>query len=116
MMAGVVLKWRTTSDQVAKFMVEKVKAAVAERTDPDFIIVARTNARRLYGLDEAMRRGEAFKKAGADMVYVSGPRGDQESSYVSVLNAARQGEIPRRRIDEAVLRILVAKRNLRLIK
>jgi 2-methylisocitrate lyase-like PEP mutase family enzyme len=45
-------------------------AAVATRTDPDFIIVARTNARRLYGLDEAMRRGEAFKKAGADMVFV----------------------------------------------
>jgi methylisocitrate lyase len=53
-----------------EFMVEKVKAAVAARTDPDFVIVARTNARRLHGLDEAMRRGEAFKKAGADMVFV----------------------------------------------
>jgi methylisocitrate lyase len=53
-----------------EFMVEKVKAAVAARTDPDFIIVARTNARRLHGLDEAIRRGEAFKKAGADMVFV----------------------------------------------
>jgi methylisocitrate lyase len=53
-----------------EFMVEKVKAAVAARTDPDFIIVARTNARRLHGLDEALRRGEAFKKAGADMVFV----------------------------------------------
>src|SRR3984893_4788176 len=53
-----------------EFMVEKVKAAVAARTDPDVIIVARTNARRLHGLDEAMRRGEAFKKAGADMVFV----------------------------------------------
>src|SRR3982074_3667307 len=53
-----------------EFMVEKVKAAVAARTDPDFVIVARTNARRLHGLDEATRRGEAFKKAGADMVFV----------------------------------------------
>ena len=53
-----------------EFMVEKVKAAIAARTDPDFIIVARTNARRLYGLDEALRRGEAFKKAGADMLFV----------------------------------------------
>jgi 2-methylisocitrate lyase-like PEP mutase family enzyme len=53
-----------------ELMVEKVKAALAARTDPDFIIVARTNARRLYGLDEALRRGEAFKKAGADMLFV----------------------------------------------
>ncbi len=53
-----------------EFMVEKVKAAVAARTDPDFIVVARTNARRLHGLDDALRRGEAFKKAGADMVFV----------------------------------------------
>jgi len=50
--------------------VGKMKAALAARTDPDFIIVARTNARRLHGLDEALRRGEAFKKAGADMVFV----------------------------------------------
>jgi 2-methylisocitrate lyase-like PEP mutase family enzyme len=53
-----------------EFMVEKVKAAVAARTDPDFVIVARTNARRLSGLDEALRRGEAFKRAGADMIFV----------------------------------------------
>src|SRR3989442_6963216 len=51
-------------------MVEKVKAALAARTDPDLLIVARTNARRLYGLDEALRRGEAFKQAGADMLFV----------------------------------------------
>jgi 2-methylisocitrate lyase-like PEP mutase family enzyme len=51
-------------------MVEKVKAALAARSDPDFIIVARTNARRLHGLDEALRRGEAFKRAGADMLFV----------------------------------------------
>jgi methylisocitrate lyase len=53
-----------------EFMVEKVKAAIAARTDPDFIIIARTNARRLNGLDDALRRGEAFKKAGADMLFV----------------------------------------------
>src|SRR6195256_5239433 len=53
-----------------EFMVEKVKAAIAARADPDFIIIARTNARRLNGLDDALRRGEAFKKAGADMLFV----------------------------------------------
>src|SRR5258705_1988752 len=51
-------------------MVEKVKAAIAARTDPDLLIVARTNARRLYGLDEALRRCEAFRQAGADMLFV----------------------------------------------
>src|SRR5262249_62132323 len=53
-----------------EFMVEKVKAALAARSDRDFIIVARTNAQRLAGLDEALRRGEAFKRAGADMLFV----------------------------------------------
>jgi 2-methylisocitrate lyase-like PEP mutase family enzyme len=52
------------------FMIEKIKEALAARTDPDLVIIARTNARRLYGLDEALRRGEAFKQAGADMVFV----------------------------------------------
>ena len=52
------------------FMVEKIKEALAARTDPDLVIVARTNARRLHGLDEALRRAEAFKQAGADMLFV----------------------------------------------
>nr|MBA2505230.1 hypothetical protein [Thermoleophilaceae bacterium] len=54
-------------------------------------------------------------KAGADMVYISGPRGDQEAALNAVLNAARRGDISRRRIDEAVARILVAKRGAGLI-
>ena len=45
-----------------EFMVEKVKAAVAARTDPDFIIVARTNARRLHGLDEAVAAGRSLQE------------------------------------------------------
>jgi 2-methylisocitrate lyase-like PEP mutase family enzyme len=53
-----------------QFMVAKITEALAARTDPDLILVARTNARRLHGLDEALRRGEAFKKAGADMLFV----------------------------------------------
>jgi 2-methylisocitrate lyase-like PEP mutase family enzyme len=52
------------------FMVEKIKEAVAARTDPDLVIVARTNARRAYDLDEALRRAEAFHQAGADMLFV----------------------------------------------
>jgi 2-methylisocitrate lyase-like PEP mutase family enzyme len=51
-------------------MVDKVREAVAARTDPDLVIIARTNARRVYDLDDAVRRGEAFHRAGADMLFV----------------------------------------------
>jgi 2-methylisocitrate lyase-like PEP mutase family enzyme len=51
-------------------MVEKVKEALAARTSRDLVIIARTNARRIGPLDEALRRAEAFKQAGADMLFV----------------------------------------------
>jgi methylisocitrate lyase len=51
-------------------MVKKITEALAARTDPDFVIIARTNARRVHDLDEALRRAEAFKRAGADMIFV----------------------------------------------
>jgi len=53
-----------------EFMVQKIREAVAARTDPDLIIVGRTNSGRLHGLDDALRRAEAYKAAGADMVFV----------------------------------------------
>jgi methylisocitrate lyase len=53
-----------------EFMLKKLDEARAARTNPDLVIVARTNARRVGGLDDALRRGEAFHKAGADMVFV----------------------------------------------
>ena len=54
----------------------KIEAAVAARRDPDFIIIARTDAAEAHGLDEAIRRARAFRKAGADVLFVemkSGP-------------------------------------------
>jgi 2-methylisocitrate lyase-like PEP mutase family enzyme len=53
-----------------ELMLKKLAEAIAARTDPDFVIIARTNARRVYNLDEALRRAEAFHKAGADMLFV----------------------------------------------
>jgi 2-methylisocitrate lyase-like PEP mutase family enzyme len=52
-----------------EFFVKKLKEALAARSDPDLVIIARTNARRAGGLDEAIRRGVAFAEAGADMVF-----------------------------------------------
>ena len=56
--------------------VGKIEAAVAARRDPDFIIIARTDAAEAHGLDEAIKRAWAFRKAGADVLFVemkSGP-------------------------------------------
>ncbi len=58
----------------------------------------------------------ASLKAGADMLYISGPRADQSAAYNAVLTAARSGQIPAARIDQAVLRILSVKRALGLIR
>lgn len=53
-------------------MVAKVKAAVAAKTD-DFFILARTDALGPERMDDALRRGEQYLKAGADGIYVEGP-------------------------------------------
>jgi beta-N-acetylhexosaminidase len=55
-------------------------------------------------------------RAGADMIYISGGVGDQQSAYVAVLRAVQRGKIPRRRLDEAVGRILLAKQDYDLIR
>lgn len=48
----------------------KIEAALAARRDPDFIVIARTDAASAHGLDEAIRRGKAYREAGADVVFV----------------------------------------------
>jgi 2-methylisocitrate lyase-like PEP mutase family enzyme len=50
--------------------VGKIEAAIAARRDPDFLIIARTDAAAGQGLDEAIRRGSAYRQAGADIVFV----------------------------------------------
>lgn len=54
-------------------------------------------------------------RAGADMVWISGPSSDQTAAYSAVLSAARSGQIPAARIEQAVLRILEVKQRLGLI-
>jgi len=58
-------------------MVHKIKEAVAARSDPNLIIIGRTNARRLHGLDEALRRGEMYHRAGADMLFIHSRDADE---------------------------------------
>jgi 2-methylisocitrate lyase-like PEP mutase family enzyme len=68
-------------------MVAKVRAAVDARRDPDTVIVARTDARAVHGLDEAIRRATAYREAGADVIFVEAPRSEAELAEV----AARVG-------------------------
>ncbi|HUG97237.1 MAG TPA: isocitrate lyase/PEP mutase family protein [Nitrososphaera sp.] len=61
----------------------KLRAAVEARKSRDFIIVARTDARAPIGLDEAIARGKAYRKAGADVVFVEAPRSVEELKKVA---------------------------------
>lgn len=66
--------------------VGKIEAALAARRDPDFIVIARTDSAPAHGLDDAIRRGKAFRKAGADVVFVelkSSPRIKEELKRVT---------------------------------
>ncbi|MSU77444.1 MAG: methylisocitrate lyase [Gemmataceae bacterium] len=53
----------------AEAMFAKLRAAVAGRRDPDFVIIARTDARGVYGFDEAVRRANLYLQAGADAIF-----------------------------------------------
>ena len=54
-------------------MVDKVKAAVDARADPDFVIIARTDSLAVHGLEDALERGRAYAEAGADIVFIEAP-------------------------------------------
>jgi methylisocitrate lyase len=53
----------------AKEMAEKIRAAVAARSDPDFVIVARTDARAVEGMEAGVARAKLYLEAGADAIF-----------------------------------------------
>jgi 2-methylisocitrate lyase-like PEP mutase family enzyme len=57
---------------------QKIRVAVDARPHADFLIVARTDARYAEGLDEALCRGEAFLRAGADILFIESPESPEE--------------------------------------
>jgi carboxyvinyl-carboxyphosphonate phosphorylmutase len=63
--------------------IPKLKAALEARQSKDFIIVARTDARAPIGLEEAIERGKAYRKAGADVIFVEAPRSVEELKKVA---------------------------------
>lgn len=59
-------------------MVQKIRAAADARTDPDLVIMARTDAIAVHGFDDAIERALAYIEAGADMTFVEAPRAKEQ--------------------------------------
>lgn len=82
-------------------MVRKIKVAVEARNSSDFLIIARTDARTSLGLDEALRRGEAYAKAGADILFIESPESEAEMERIGrtfdmplIANMVEKGRTP----------------------
>jgi 2-methylisocitrate lyase-like PEP mutase family enzyme len=82
-------------------MVKKIQVAVEARASRDFLVIARTDARTALGLDEALRRGEAYASAGADVLFIESPESVEEMRAIGkqfdlplVANMVEKGRTP----------------------
>jgi 2-methylisocitrate lyase-like PEP mutase family enzyme len=82
-------------------MVQKIRVAVEARQDPDMLIIARTDARTSLGLDEALRRADAYLEAGADVLFVESPESEEELEIIGkrfdaplIINVVEGGRTP----------------------
>jgi 2,3-dimethylmalate lyase len=84
-------------------MAGKIAAAVAARRDPDLVIIARTDAAAVHGLDDAITRARTFAEAGADLLFVEAPTSEDDIARVAkelagvaplVFNWAEGGRTP----------------------
>ncbi|MEW6124366.1 MAG: isocitrate lyase/PEP mutase family protein [Pseudomonadota bacterium] len=66
----------------ARDMALKIEVAAEARKSEDFLIIARTDARTSLGLDEAIRRGQLYRKAGADIVFIESPESEEEMKRI----------------------------------
>lgn len=64
-------------------MLAKIKAAADARVDPDLVIMARTDALATHGLQEAIERGNLYREAGADLIFVEAPRTVEEMRRIN---------------------------------
>ncbi|HET9043918.1 MAG TPA: isocitrate lyase/PEP mutase family protein [Burkholderiales bacterium] len=63
-------------------MAAKIRVAVESRSDPNFLVIARTDSRTTLGLDEALRRAEAYLEAGADLLFIESPESVEEMARI----------------------------------
>ena len=82
-------------------MVKKIRVAVEARSSRDFLVIARTDARTSLGLDAALARGEAYAKAGADVLFIESPESVDEMRAIGkrfdlplVANMVEKGRTP----------------------
>ena len=64
-------------------MVGKIKAAVDARRDEELLIIARTDARTVHGIEEALARGKAYEEAGADILFIESPESLEEMKKIT---------------------------------
>jgi 2-methylisocitrate lyase-like PEP mutase family enzyme len=84
-------------------MVGKIRAAVEARRDPDLVVIARTDAVAVAGLEAAIDRARAFADAGADLLFVEAPTSEEDIAHIAdelrgvaplVFNWAEGGRTP----------------------
>ena len=83
-------------------MAQKIRAAVDARRSTDFLIIARTDAAAVEGLDAAVERGHIYREAGADLLFIEAPRSEPEIAAVAeafkgvplLFNYAEGGKTP----------------------
>jgi 2,3-dimethylmalate lyase len=68
---------------------QKLRAALAARADPDTLIVARTDAIAVTGLDDAIARAHRYAAAGADVIFVDAPRSEEELRAIGAAGIGR---------------------------
>ena len=96
----------------------KLKAALDTRTDPDFCIIARTDARGVHGLEDAIGRAQAFAKLGVDAIFVEAPQSESElaeipkrlpdvSLLVNVFKGGKTPMLPMERLQQMGYRIAI---------
>jgi carboxyvinyl-carboxyphosphonate phosphorylmutase len=99
-------------------MVQKVRAAVEARRSEDFLIIARTDARAVEGLERALERARRYREAGADLLFVEAPESEEEVIAVAdafpdvplLFNWAEGGKTPplsRERVKELGFRLIL---------
>jgi len=99
-------------------MTQKLQAALAARSDPDFCIIARTDARGVNGFDDAIERGQAFAKLGVDAIFVEAPQSEEELAeiprripniplLVNVFKGGKTPMLPVERLEKMGYRIAI---------
>jgi 2-methylisocitrate lyase-like PEP mutase family enzyme len=91
-------------------MVQKIKAAVDARHDPDLLIIARTDSRAVEGFEAAIARAAAYREAGADVLFVEAPTSEAELAAIpaqlpgpqiaNIVFGGKTPELPRERLAE----------------